>query len=200
MVRDLVFLIKGDRNMKCIYLKIVFSFLTFIVSSSVYSQKEFADKINLYNEKGEKNGFWIEQKNGLIFELYYKNGVKDGLYRMFNTKKDLQYFGTYDNGMESGIWYSFGDYGHLVSCESDFSINETRISYNEGQTWHLHTYKCHYKSFYPNGSVEKEGTLLWTEDPLMDDSVEYGEWKYYDENGELTVTKFFDEFGKSHLR
>ena len=44
--------------------------------------------------------------------------------------------------------------------------------------------------YYPNGNIKEEGTVLWTEDPNMDDSVEYGEWKYYDENGNLIKTKF----------
>ena len=62
----------------------------------------------------------------------------------------------------------------------------------------MHKYKCHYRSYYPNGNIEKEGMLLCTEGPWMDDSVEYGEWKYYDENGNLIKTKFIDELGRSH--
>ena len=54
------------------------------------------------------------------------------------------------------------------------------------------------RSYYPNGNIEKEGMLLCTEGPWMDDSVEYGEWKYYDENGNLIKTKFVDELGRSH--
>ena len=77
------------------YLKIVFSFLLLIFSLSAYSQKEYAGQINLYNDKGEKNGFWREQVGGWIYEEYYKNGVKDGVYRMYNSKKELSFFGSY---------------------------------------------------------------------------------------------------------
>ena len=180
------------------YLKIVFSFLLLIFSLSAYSQKECAGQINLYNDKGEKNGFWREQVGGWIYEEYYKNGVKDGVYRMYNSKKELSFFGSYENGNMSGIWYYFGNYGHLEADAKDFAINTIRISYNSGQTWWLHKYKCHYRSYYPNGNIEKEGMLLCTEGPWMDDSVEYGEWKYYDENGNLIKTKFIDELGRSH--
>ena len=51
------------------YLKIVFSFLLLIFSLSAYSQKEYAGQINLYNDKGEKNGFWREQNNYRITEF-----------------------------------------------------------------------------------------------------------------------------------
>ncbi|KAA3716481.1 hypothetical protein F3G06_00155 [Bacteroides salyersiae] len=180
------------------YLKIVFSFLLLIFSLSAYSQKECAGQINLYNDKGEKNGFWREQNNYRITELYYQNGIEDGLCRIYNIKGKLQYMGYYKKGEMSDIWYDFGDYGHLLSICKDFADNTIRISYNGGQTWWLHKYKCYYRSYYPNGNIEKEGMLLWTESPLMDDSVEYGEWKYYDENGNLIKTKFVDELGRSH--
>ena len=198
MVQDLISLIIGGNIMNDKYLKIVFSFLLIMFSLSAYSQKECAGQINLYNDKGEKNGFWREQNNYRITELYYQNGIEDGLCRIYNIKGKLQYMGYYKKGEMSDIWYDFGDYGHLLSICKDFADNAIRISYNGGQTWWLHKYKCYYRSYYPNGNIEKEGMLLWTESPLMDDSVEYGEWKYYDENGNLIKTKFIDELGRSH--
>lgn len=57
MVQDLISLIIGGNIMNDKYLKIVFSFLLLIFSLSAYSQKEYAGQINLYNDKGEKNGF-----------------------------------------------------------------------------------------------------------------------------------------------
>ena len=72
------------------YLKIVFSFLLIMFSLSAYSQKEYAGQINLYNDKGEKNGFWREQNNYRIAELYYKNGIEDGLCRIYNIEGKLQ--------------------------------------------------------------------------------------------------------------
>jgi len=139
------------------YLKIVFSFLLLIFSLSAYSQKECAGQINLYNDKGEKNGFWREQNNYRITELYYQNGIEDGLCRIYNIKGKLQYMGYYKKGEMSDIWYDFGDYGHLLSICKDFADNTIRISYNGGQTWWLHKYKCYYRSYYPNGNIEKYG-------------------------------------------
>ena len=78
MVQDLISLIIGGNIMNDKYLKIVFSFLLIMFSLSAYSQKEYAGQINLYNDKGEKNGFWREQVGGWIYEEYYKNGVKVG--------------------------------------------------------------------------------------------------------------------------
>ena len=66
MVQDLISLIIGGNIMNDKYLKIVFSFLLLIFSLSAYSQKEYAGQINLYNDKGEKNGFWREQVGGWV--------------------------------------------------------------------------------------------------------------------------------------
>ena len=49
------------------YLKIVFSFLLLIFSLSAYSQKECAGQINLYNDKGEKNGFWLNENKNITY-------------------------------------------------------------------------------------------------------------------------------------
>ena len=84
MVQDLISLIIGGNIMNDKYLKIVFSFLLIMFSLSAYSQKECAGQINLYNDKGEKNGFWREQNNYRITELYYQNGIEDGLCRIYN--------------------------------------------------------------------------------------------------------------------
>ena len=48
-----------------------------------------------------------------------------------------------------------------------------------------------YKFFAPDGALESEGMLLWGASPQAD-GQEYGEWKYYDKNGNLTETKYFD--------
>ena len=68
------------------YLKIVFSFLLLIFSLSAYSQKECAGQINLYNDKGEKNGFWREQVGGWIYEEYYKINLKRKLTQLYKNQ------------------------------------------------------------------------------------------------------------------
>ena len=87
-----------------------------MVSRFLYQRrKEYAGQINLYNDKGEKNGFWREQNNYRITELYYQNGIEDGLCRIYNIKGKLQYMGYYKKGEMSDIWYDFGDYVSAVN-------------------------------------------------------------------------------------
>ena len=54
-------------------------------------------------------------------------------------------------------------------------------------------YKCRSFSYYPNGNVQEEGWLLWSEGdaPESDMSVKYGEWKYYDESGKFIKAEVF---------
>ena len=80
------------------YLKIVFSFLLLIFSLSAYSQKECAGQINLYNDKGEKNGFWREQNNYRITELYYQNGIE--IILTANQIAKIRGFGMDDNELK----------------------------------------------------------------------------------------------------
>lgn len=75
----------------------------------------------------------------------------------------------------------------------DFSKNNYSII-NEGDgKKYIPDYKCYTITYYPNGNIQNEGTLLWSEGeaPESDFSVEYGEWKYYDENGKLIKTRNF---------
>ena len=78
-------------------------------------------------------------------------------------------------------------------CLNDFSKN-TYSTINEGDgTKYTPDYNCHMISYYLNGNIKEEGLLLWSEgeSPESDFSIEYGEWKYYDENGNLTEKKTF---------
>ena len=46
-------------------------------------------------------------------------------------------------------------------------------------------YQCYSISYHPNGYKQSEGILLWDVSPDADNTFEYGEWKYYDDKGEL---------------
>ena len=49
-------------------------------------------------------------------------------------------------------------------------------------------YKCHSIDYYPSGAVKSEGYMVCDED-FMVDFWEIGEWKYYDEAGNLIKTE-----------
>ena len=158
------------------------------------TQNEYADKINQYDNNGQKVGFWSDTIDGYIIQCYYKNGVKSGLFKWYSEYGYLSSFGEYENGQMCGTWYDFYHTGQLVSIMKNFEKNTDTI-YNNLNEAFVPDHKCYTISFHLNGNVKDEGALLWYEgdDPESDMSIEYGEWKYYDEDGNLIKTKIFDK-------
>lgn len=168
----------------------------FILSHFVaFAQNGYEGKINLYNNKGQKEGLWKEDINKYWrTETYYHNGKKNGIYKKFSTRKNgLESFGEYRNDTITGTWYHFGDYGHLMMTFSEFAKNTHPVINENNEEKYIPDYKCYMISYYPNGRKKEEGLLLWNEgeSPESDFSVEYGEWKYYDENGDLIKMHVF---------
>jgi hypothetical protein len=157
-----------------------------------FAQKGYADKVNQVNEKGQKEGLWKEDFNKYWrTETYYHKGKKNGLYKMFSTvRNELETFGEYRSDTITGTWYYFGDYGHLIMIQKNFQNNTHQIP-AEHHAQGFCPYCCYSIAYYPNGNKKSEGILLWDEAPESDFTFEYGEWKYYDENGNLTKTKVF---------
>ncbi|MCE8464454.1 MULTISPECIES: hypothetical protein [Bacteroides] len=168
---------------------VAFFFLSYF---DAVAQKGYVDEINQVNNEGQKEGFWKENVNEHFrTETYYHKGKKNGIYKMFNTvRNELVSMGEYKNDIETGIWYIFGDYGHLLMMQSDFQKNTYQIPL-EHHAQGICPYRCYSISFHPNGSKKSEGILLWDKSADSDFVFEYGEWKYYDESGELTKIKEF---------
>lgn len=161
---------------------------------SCFAQKGHTDKINLYDPDGKKNGFWIEDwGSGWKRELYYKNGVKHGNCKIYNDKGRLLWFGNYENDESVGVWYHFKISGHLASITKDFLKKELTLVRRDNSFGDKTTFEnqCYYISYHPNGTIESEGLLLWHEDPYEDTSYKYGEWKYYNDKGELLDIKAY---------
>lgn len=158
---------------------------------NIFAQKGYAEKTNQLNDRGHKEGLWQEVVHTYWrTETYYKDGIKSGIFREYNTKGELTCFGEYTDNYISGTWYYFGDYGHLMSIQKDFSVNTDTVILDSKKQY-VYPHKCYMISYHPNGIIKDEGVLLWNEDPELDDTREYGEWKYYDESGELIKTKLF---------
>lgn len=105
---------------------VAFFFLSYF---DAVAQKGYVDEINQVNNEGQKEGFWKENVNEHFrTETYYHKGKKNGIYKMFNTiRNELVSMGEYKNDIETGIWYIFGDYGHLLMMQSDFQKNTYQI-------------------------------------------------------------------------
>jgi antitoxin component YwqK of YwqJK toxin-antitoxin module len=161
-----------------------------LTSYSISAQKGYADKINQSNSEGQKEGFWKEDLKYQTTETYYHNGLKSGLFKAFSKKGELSCLGEYTKNEITGTWYYFGDYGHLIMIQSYFQKNTFKIPL-EHQAQGVCPFRCYCIDFYPNGNKKSEGIMLFDKDPESDFTFEYGEWKYYDENGNLTKTKVF---------
>lgn len=172
--------------------RIVWISFFLLLPSLLFAQKGYNDQINRYNDKGQKEGYWIEDRGSDRIETYYENGKKTGLFKSYSksTPSTLRYFGEFADDKMVGLWYSFADKGHLFQIDSDFGEIRDTIRLKGNVTYYA-PFKCHTKFFYPNGKIRSEGTLLYGDDPQLD-GQEYGEWKYYDKNGNLTETKYFD--------
>ena len=53
-------------------------------------------------------------------------------------------------------------------------------------------YKCHSIDYYPSGAVKSEGYMVCDEEFEIE-IWEIGEWKYYDESGNLIKTKDYGD-------
>ena len=58
-------------------------------------------------ENGLKVTDWIQYNSNSTVYTYYFNGVKDGLFELFDNKNKLRYRGIYEWGEKQGIWYRY---------------------------------------------------------------------------------------------
>ncbi len=179
-----------NSKIKLIKTKVAFIGILSLMFFYVFAQKGYVDKVNQLTDKGQKEGLWIDTIHNRIREVYYNNGIESGIFKKYNLKGKLFVLGEYCNGKMCGTWYYFENYGHLMMTFKDFSRNTYSIIDEGSGRRYIPDYKCYSTSYYPNGNVKNEGLLLWSEgeSPESDFSVEYGEWKYYDEAGILIKT------------
>jgi len=159
----------------------------FICVANLNAQQGYADKINQFNAKRQKEGLWVEDAKYFTYYTNFRNGKSNGVFYSINkSNNSLSQFGELTNGEYSGTFYMFSDYGQVEYICKNFAPNKDSISLSTI----IPDTKCYCINYYPNGSIESEGTLLFSDSPVVD-SFEYGEWKYYNEDGTLKETKVF---------
>ena len=148
--------------------------------------------MNRVNDLGQREGYWRDSLGeGITHELYYKGGKKDGLFKCFS-RNDLFVLGEYTADNISGTWYVFGDEGELVSIHNSIEFSKDSIYTGYPCCRIFYKYKCYRIDYYPSGAVKSEGYMVCDED-FMVDFWEIGEWKYYDESGNLIKTKYYGD-------
>jgi len=166
------------------------------------------EKINRYNLSGLKTGKWIIYKNNserIIEEGNYSNGKKNGLFKIYNKRGDLDRIETYKNGKliednsseildvqkelsDDGSIKSIGSYangkkqGIFREYDSEGNIISSSVYKNdvkvgEGVITGSGAYEGSWKIYYPTGELRAEGEY--------NGGVKEGSWKYYFISGEL---------------
>ena len=164
---------------------------------------DFGMEINRYNENGLKDGLWIDDSTVPDHIVYtpYINGNKDGLsfsvrlstntldwidYSINGDPKVIIFFNT---GVPDSTLGTPGTILMMYFC----SINTTyKVKKPDGSVI-LPYYKAYYKDFHPNGLIKSEGFTVWEKNAdMLTDYWDCGEWKYYDEEGKVTIRNYPD--------
>lgn len=142
---------------------------------------------NRLNGRGEKVGLWIE--NGGLVEAYYKDGLKDGIWKAYSRKtKRLSAFGEFNNGVKSGTWYYFDESSRLILKEYDIEYNLDCSQMDNGKYEEKPCFTSFAIFYYPSGMVKAEGKVNYWKD-IEVDYFEAGIWRYYNEQGDLVDSK-----------
>ncbi|MBR6414736.1 MAG: hypothetical protein IKS22_01340 [Bacteroidales bacterium] len=164
---------------------------------------DFGMEINRYDHKGLKDGLWIDDSTVPDHIVYtpYINGNKDGLsfsvrlstntldwidYSINGDPKVIIFFNT---GVPDSTLGTPGTILMMYFC----SINKTyKVKKPDGSVF-IPYYKAYYKDFHPNGLIKSEGFTVWEKNAdMLTDYWDCGEWKYYDEEGKVTIRNYPD--------
>ena len=152
---------------------VLFSITILFANTGICQYKSFeltkrGDTINRVDNKGLKQGLWIEDKPELRGEPAYtevgryKNDKKEGEWRVYNGTDDLLAIEHYMFGGKDGICQYFTRIGQLIREESWKGYNPDNL----------------YDTVYVYGtSGEIEDTKIV---PAVQYSVKHGTWKYYE--------------------
>jgi len=86
--------------------------------------------INLYNEKGERHGYWEDYwSNGqLCYKGNFVNGQRHGYWERYYSNGKLWYKVNYVNGKEHGYWEDYWYNGQL--CYKGYYDMGKQVDYN----------------------------------------------------------------------
>ncbi len=159
-------------------MKQIFSFLficaAILVSSSAVAQyKSYkisvkGDTINAITQAGKKDGKWVNRyeelrgEPGYEEEGMYKNGEKEGTWRMYTLEGDLIGIENYKNGGKDGVQQYFTYLGDLIREESWRGYDPE------------HPYDT--VAIYGTGSNE---IIEYKIVKAVQYSVKHGTWRYY---------------------
>jgi antitoxin component YwqK of YwqJK toxin-antitoxin module len=126
---------------------------------------------------GKKEGLWKvyygDNKDELLEEMIFKNGLKNGLYKKYFLNKSIGEIGNYIDDKKEGLWKNFWGFGDDKKREiSNFKngvYHGERVIYDKAGN---KLEEKNYKDGYPNGT-----------------------WKFYYSNKKIRAIKRFDRDG-----
>ena len=162
-----------------------------------------SDMVNRVNSEGLKEGVWVngDSRTNRFSICYYKNGQKEGVestyWKILKAEDISQYYLasiiTYKDDKYSEVIITYYENGQLWFLIRDI---KAVTDFNPTPENYFSTYKFPYQgytqTYSENGVLIEEGPLLFDED-FFYDIQEVGEWKYYDESGNLIRTHDWGE-------
>jgi antitoxin component YwqK of YwqJK toxin-antitoxin module len=155
-------------------------FLILFFASKLLGQTFAQNKLN---DRGLRDGLWIEEKQYGTVEAYYSDGKLNGFYRSYSraNKMRLSALGYYENGKMAGDWYFIDDKNHLFMVCKALINNKVAIRLYSKKT--IPKSSGYLRLFYENGKLKEEGKAIF--DDVEIDFYRVDLWKYYDKNGTL---------------
>lgn len=153
------------------------------------------ENINQFDNKGYRTGVWIIEDSTIVEITYYKNGIKNGLWRQFIKKNDvywLNYETYYLNGHSYGFKNAYYEDGNVDFTETNMSEN---INFIDSQTKYFYGYsqdfiseQAFYNYYYPNGSLKACGwTIKAGDDTELIEEEYVGNWQIFMETGDSII-------------
>jgi len=175
-------------------------FILFILLIPIYAVlfAQPSAPYNKYDSEGRRTGPWMWTDGDFVECVVYKEGNKDGLgFRANKVAKELETF-FYDNGSLRATRLYIN--AVLIGQTFDYEDVERFVPCKETGAMVKFDRQCYSQEFYPNGMIKDEGLWIgWKNDSYDDLFTEdfgegdfFGEWHYYDEEGNLTETKVYE--------
>lgn len=146
-----------------------------------------------YNKSGKPTGVWkwFYESGNLLREEHYKAGKLEGLMQEYKDNGMLITKGEYVDDQKEGLWYyeieNYKEIGRYSAGMPDsvwkaYFVKEDQLLFSgnfvAGDPEGKHVI------YYPNGKVMSVGTYQG--------GMKQGNWKYYDEFGQLSITIDYD--------
>ncbi|MDE7385580.1 MAG: hypothetical protein K2N28_00405 [Muribaculaceae bacterium] len=153
------------------------------------------DSINQLDNKGHKTGVWIIEHSDIVEVAYYKDGLKNGLWRQF-MKKDgiyrLNYEANYLNGHSYGFKIAYDKDGYVAWIETNMSENtdfiDSQTKFFKGYHPDFISDQAFYNYYYPDGTLKAYGwTLKADDDSEQIDEDFVGNWHFFTETGDSII-------------